>query len=92
MKTIELDGNARLHIPWVYNPKKRITVAVATLFGDGQIAEVTGFSKANRTDKWDKSTGRKLSLTRALAHFPKPDRKKVWEAYFNRSPKGLNYK
>ena len=91
MKSIDLGSGDRVHITWVYNPKKRITVAVLTLYGNGMPLEMIGSSKAARTDEWDKATGRKLALTRAVAGLPKEDRRQVWEAYFNRSPKGPRY-
>jgi hypothetical protein len=91
MKTIDLGSGDKLHVTWAYEPKKRITVAILTLYGNGMPLEMVGSSKAAKVDKWDKATGRKLALGRALTGMAKEDRKAVWEAYFNRSPKGVQY-
>lgn len=42
----------------------------------------SGTSKRNKMDEWDRETGRKVALARALKGLKqKRDRAKVWEAY-----------
>ena len=91
VRTIDLGSGDRLHVSWAYDTKNRITVAILTMYGNGMPLEMIGTSKAAKVDKWDKAVGRKLSLTRAVEGLPKEDRKRVWDAYFNRSPKGVKY-
>ena len=43
-----------------------------------------GFAYCSLKDKFSKETGRKVSLTKALALWPREKRKLVWEAYFKR--------
>lgn len=35
-------------------------------------------------DSFNKETGRKIALTRAIKSLPKDERRKIWEAYFKR--------
>lgn len=46
-----------------------------------------GISTLSKNDTYDKKIGRKVSLKRALSGFPKIDRKGIWNAYFDMSPK-----
>lgn len=43
-----------------------------------------GFAYCSLKDKYSKETGRKLSLAKALAGWPREKRKLVWEAYHSR--------
>jgi len=55
-----------------------------------EIEDVVAFGNAecSRHDNFCKETGRKVSLANALkkAGFTQPERKLVWDAYFNRAP------
>lgn len=44
----------------------------------------SGISLCSRKDNFNKATGRKLALTRALAYHDRGFRTKIWEAYFHR--------
>lgn len=48
--------------------------------GEETIAEASGF--CGQTDKFNKSVGRKVSLTKALHGFDKEFRTNVWNLYF----------
>lgn len=41
----------------------------------------SGTARCAVSDKFSRNTGRKLSLTRAIASFPRGDRRLIWEAY-----------
>jgi len=44
-----------------------------------------GEAYCSRLDNFNKETGRKLSLKRAIAKFPKTIRREIWNAYLNRT-------
>lgn len=53
---------------------------------DGAIIAL-GSAQRSLKDQFNKETGRKIALTRALASLPKEDRRLAWEAYFGRKPR-----
>lgn len=44
-----------------------------------------GLSACSKKDQYQKVTGRKVALTRAIRCFPKTDRRVIWSQYLNRS-------
>lgn len=41
-----------------------------------------GYSYCNPVDQFNRQTGRKLALTRAIEELPREERAEVWRAYF----------
>lgn len=41
-----------------------------------------GYSKCAVTDNFNKNTGRKIAMARAMQEFERPEREKFWNAYF----------
>ncbi len=56
---------------------------------DGTVNIAVGSSICSKTDNFNKRTGRKIALSRAIksADLPKNFRKEIWDAYFKLSPK-----
>lgn len=46
--------------------------------------EAVGEAKCDMRDNFNKETGRKLSLARAIEMFPKNVRTEIWDSYLNR--------
>lgn len=55
--------------------------------GPDEVLLSSGTARCNRADNFRKETGRKLALTRAIAHakLSKPDRAVIWTAYLSRA-------
>lgn len=62
----------------------KTTLACISLLGNG-IEESHGYAFCSHLDRFNRETGRKVALTRALQSLPREIRKKFWEAYFNRT-------
>lgn len=64
-----------------------ITTCTITTLDDGNEEDLvgTGDAKLSLADehRFNRNTGRKISLMRALQVFEKPDRLDFWRAYFN---------
>lgn len=52
--------------------------------GEEQVPTLEGRSFITGKDMFNKETGRKISLARAIHLLPREDRAKIWGAYFNR--------
>lgn len=52
---------------------------------DGDENIYLGYSYCNPLDQFNRVTGRKLALTRAIEEMPRDERKAIWDAYFGRS-------
>jgi hypothetical protein len=75
--------------PAFLNPRTEIGGTVCRIYElgeDGKKGEeiAYGASYLHPNDNLNKETGRKMSLSRALAGWTKKDRTKVWEFYRNR--------
>lgn len=49
--------------------------------GDFPISTI-GRAFCNATDQFNRAIGRRIALTRAIAHFPRAIRTQIWKAYF----------
>jgi len=58
------------------------TVTTICVFGEDHY-----MTSCSPKDNFCKETGRKISLTRAIAHLPKEERTQIWKDYFNRKNK-----
>lgn len=77
------------YVDWEHltQDKKQCTLCHISQGSGESHVTYTGMCLVNsKYDRYDKETGRKLSLTRALQnqHFSREDRTKVWRAYNNR--------
>jgi hypothetical protein len=93
---VELDDGMQWPVTWCHQrngPKAGRTICTVGLptyvgpggqpcFWDGRPFE--GIAQCPEHDTFCKEAGRKISLARAIASFPKADRRKFWEAYFGR--------
>jgi len=89
MFTITTENNINTYVKFYYEKAgtKKVTTCIIEAMNDKEERKVLGTGKAfcNKNDNFNKSTGRKLALLRALkdAGINKEDRKKFfWDKYF----------
>jgi len=70
-----------LNIKWRYTKTEEgEEVTICQLVEDGEVT-LAETATRSKNDRYDKETGRKLSLTRVLKFLNKKVRKEVWEKY-----------
>lgn len=74
----------RSNRPWLSDngglPIQAVITCVVTSMGRNRF----GQAECSINDQFSRPVGRKIALTRAVAGFPKSERRRVWEAYFKR--------
>jgi len=78
---IEHEGK-KIRIRWQYDHGQRTTKCFVSFNGQ---AEITAQARCNSKDEWNKETGRKLAMTRAIACFPKATRCAIWDGYWEKT-------
>lgn len=48
----------------------------------GGAVEASGIAMCSRGDNFCRAIGRKVALKRAIKNLPRPERTKIWQAYF----------
>jgi hypothetical protein len=80
----------KLKISWRHHndPPLLKTVCVLGQMKDGESIDTSkATAVCSPKDQYNKETGRKVSLTRALQGWSRADRAKIWKAYFARNDK-----
>ena len=84
--------DTKLKISWRHSPQDGNGITTCTLdqLKDGEsVDKIEAKAVCSVKDQYNKETGRKVSLTRALTlkPWPREERAKIWEAYFARKQK-----
>uniref|UniRef100_A0A6M3IK71 Uncharacterized protein n=1 Tax=viral metagenome TaxID=1070528 RepID=A0A6M3IK71_9ZZZZ len=81
---LQLGPEQQIYSPIPSGKQVRARTFVAVVRQDTMCDVGHGIANCSVGDAFCKETGRKLALTRALRDLPKPVRKAIWEAYFQR--------
>jgi hypothetical protein len=76
------NGRMKYHVIWHYDRENCVTEC--NIYDDDKILVRKGVTKCYYKDEFNKSKGRKTSLSRAISDLPKNIRELVWESYFSR--------
>lgn len=89
------NSDNKLKISWKHiQGEANKTVCTLDMMKDGESVEsesnpATATAVCSKKDQYNKETGRKVSLTRAIRLWKRDDRAKIWKAYFARKTGSL---
>lgn len=96
MMRIKLDDGRELLLSWFHErykePMNGISGHTYCYLEKADTRKIIsyGLTQCSVSDNYNKETGRKISLTRALSDLPKKDRATIWNAYLNRNTERKN--
>lgn len=71
-------------------PEKIQAITICNVYHDNTETDVgESYAFASRSDQFNRATGRKVALTRAIAGLPKNERAAIWNDYLNQFPPSI---